>query len=55
MSNIEIKKKREFGEKASELLIFIKDTKNILDNKNEKPDVRGIYGYAYVFIITKKL
>jgi hypothetical protein len=52
-NNIEIKKKREFGEKASELLNFIKDIKNKLDNNIQKPDVRGIYGYAYVFIITK--
>jgi hypothetical protein len=50
---LEIKKKREFGEKASELLIFIKDTKNILDINIQKPVVREIYGYAYVFIITK--
>jgi hypothetical protein len=51
--SIKITKKKEFQEKANELLNFIEDKKNILDTKIKNPIDSDLYKSDYVFIITK--
>ena len=49
-----ITKKEEFRNKANELLNFIKNNNNTLDNTIEKHNHVNLYGYDYVFVIKKE-